>query len=540
MRSIGSPQFAVNSLMIAGALLFSGRAGLAATHPRQGGTLRVELRTLSVSLDPREWKLGTEQFAAEEKLAALVFERLITLDRYGRFQPQLASGWSHDASLKRWVFSLRQNVKFSDGTPMTAPDIASALQPLLPHGLQITASAGNVVIQSNNPAPDLLEELASGRLFVYRPTQDGALIGTGPFFVAESEKPTDAEGSQTALSSIATSASAQRSGSSASKVRFLANELAWSGRPFVNSIEVTLGVPALRQLLDLQLGKADIVELAPDLVRRASRENVRVWASDPVTLYALRFAEKSANDDDPNFRESLNLSLDRATMASVLLQKQAEPASALFPQWLSGYAFLFKAETNMTRANEIRATLSANPASAGVPLRLAIDAPGDLPRLLAERVVVNAREARLRLQLAGHGINGQNMGSANAKDPGSELHLFAWRYSTLSPRREFEAFLTAILPGELATGAVSSSDPEELFSRERKVLDDRHVLPLVAVPDYAGIGQHVRNWMPARWGEWNLADVWLDRSDSGAAKDLQSGISARTTPGTGNQAGVKP
>jgi hypothetical protein len=37
-------------------------------------------------------------------------------------------------------------------------------------------------------------------------------------------------------------------------------------------------------------------------------------------------------------------SLDRKTMANALLQKQAEPASSLLPQWLSGYAFLFDME----------------------------------------------------------------------------------------------------------------------------------------------------------------------------------------------------
>ena len=532
-----------SSLIIALAALaqvFSGESTTATTHPRFGGALRVELRAQSISLDPREWKLGSEEIGADEKLGSLVFDRLAALDNYGRFQPQLASGWSHDAGFKRWVFSLRPNVKFSDGTPMSGADVAAALQPLLPVGQQILASANSVIVQSAAGMPDLLEELASGAFFVYRLQQDGTLTGTGPFIVVESEKPMSNLEPQPGPLTEASVDSAPRTGARATHLRFRANEDAWSGRPFVDAIEVTLGVPALRQFLDLQLGKADLVELAPEHVRRAARENLRVWASDPVTLYALRFDDKASAAVDPNLREALNLSLDRATMAGVLLQKQAEPAAALFPQWLSGYAFLFKAEMDMTKANKIRAALPPSAASTLGPLRLVVDAQGDLPRLLAERVVVNAREAKLRILLAGRGLNQLPSGTSRTEESNSGLHLFAWRYSTLSPRVEFESFLAAIPPGELGAGAVSSTDPEQLYSRERKILDDRHILPLIAVPDYAGIGQNVRNWMPARWGEWRLADVWLDGPDSGPTKSSRTGIATTAAHAIEPRTGVTP
>jgi len=143
--------------------------------------LRVELHAQAVSLDTREWKTGTTASATNEKIAALVFDRLIALDNYGRFQPQLATEWSHDAASKKWQFTLRTNAKFSDGTAFVAADVVAALQPLLPNGQQITASGNSVVIQSAVAMPDLLEELASGRFFVYRVQPDGTLVGTGPF-----------------------------------------------------------------------------------------------------------------------------------------------------------------------------------------------------------------------------------------------------------------------------------------------------------------------------------------------------------------------
>ncbi len=152
-------------------------------------------------------------------------------------------------------------------------------------------------------------------------------------------------------------------------------------------------------MFDLQLGKADLIELAPDLVPRAKQANLRVWTSEPVTLYGLRFDDAQSAASDVRLREALSLSLDRGTMASVLLQKQAEPAAALLPQWLSGYAFLFNVDTNLERAKELRRGLPANEAAGAEPLRLRVDPAGDLPKLLGERVAVNARQAAIFVQV---------------------------------------------------------------------------------------------------------------------------------------------
>src|SRR5262249_12377658 len=147
-----------------------------------------------------------------------------------------------------------------------------------------------------------------------------------------------------------------------------------------------------------QVGKADLVELAPDVARRVNQSNTRVWSSSPLTLYALRFDAAQPQAANEKLREAFGLSLDRATMASVLLQKQAEPAAALLPQWLSGYAFLFRAEMDVDRAKELRASLPTNIAGGASPLRLQTDVSGDLARLLAERVAVNARQAGFSVQ----------------------------------------------------------------------------------------------------------------------------------------------
>jgi len=491
----------------------------ASTRPRYGGTLRVELHQTGVSLDPREWKLGSPEFAINEKLAALVFDRLVALDNYGRFQPQLAAEWSHDASFKRWQFVLRANVKFSDGTPLTFTDVVAALQPLLPHGQQVTAAGNNVVIQSTEPMPDLLEQLASGPFFIYRPQPDGTLLGTGPFFASDSSPAANKTQSPSSAASPNSNApTPQTAAFKQSVLHFRANEATWSGRPFLDGIEVTLGVLPLRQLFDLQLGRADLVEISPDLVRRALQENQRVWSSTPALMYGLAFDDSQPAASDAKLRQAFSLSLDRQTMANVLLQKQAEPAGALLPQWLSGYAFLFKMDMNIDRAKEIRASLPSNAGAAAEPLRLRVDASGDLAKLLGERVAVNARQALIPVQVLNRSpLRATRTAATSTSEPPAALHLFVWHYSSLSPRVELETLVSALNLGSSSENSNISADPEQLYLREQMLLEDRRVLPLVALPEYVGLGQNVRDWMPARWGEWHLGDVWLDVPESGAS-----------------------
>jgi MarR-like DNA-binding transcriptional regulator SgrR of sgrS sRNA len=536
MKRIGYRSLA----LISGILLLALEAR-SATSPRRGGTLRVELRAASVSLDPREWMAGTMESAADEKLAALVFDRLVVLDNYGRFQTQLATEWTHDAAFKRWQFMLRAGVKFSDGSVLGATDVAAALQPLLLNGQQITATGSGVVIQSAVGMPDLLEELGSGRFFVYRVQPDGTLLGTGPFFVSESRENSKGADKSDSAHYEASNTLPARSEGKPTHLHFRANEETWSGRPFLDAIDVALGVPPLRQLFDLQLGKADLVEISPDLMRRAMQDNLRVWSSAPVILYGLRFDEARPGAADAQLREAVSLSLDRQTMANVLLQKQAEPAAALLPQWLSGYAFLFTMETNIARAREIRAALPANAAAGTERLRLRVDEAGDLPKLLGERVAINARQAAILVQVVNRVAPRSSTTTTNSTDTTAGLHLFAWHYSTLSSRLELESFASAMHLGYFAENTSSSADPEQLYAREKKLLEERHVLPLVALPEYVGLGQNVRDWMPARWGEWHLADVWLDLPEPAQAQGANSNAAGSpANPPAATLPGAKP
>ncbi len=70
---------------------------------------------------------------------------------------------------------------------------------------------------------------------------------------------------------------------------FMADENAAGGRPFLDSVEIQLARPLREQALDLEVGKADLVELGPNEIRRApAGRKTLVLAAGPRNRAGLR------------------------------------------------------------------------------------------------------------------------------------------------------------------------------------------------------------------------------------------------------------
>ena len=415
----------------------------AVERPRYGGTLRVEMQAAARTLDPAD---------APERLAALVFERLVRLDERGRPQPALAVSWTSSPGGRRWQFHLRPGVKFHDGSALTPAAVLAAL-PASANGWAAGPIADGIAIRSEHPLPGLLSELAAARNAIVLRAPGGALSGTGPFRVTQWEPERRA-----VLS---------------------ANEDYWDGRPFLDAIAVQMGRTPQQQILDLELGRADLVELSPGDVRRASQGGMKVWSSAPVTLLALVFDPGA----DARLREALALSIDRAAIQSVLLQKQGEPAGGLLPGWLSGYAFLFRtARVRQQVASASELTLGFNGGDA-------------LARSIADRIAVNAREAGIRLLV-----------SPQAAKP--DVRLVRARIRSVEPGAALAGLASSLGLGELP----ALPDAEACYAAERALVDDFRVIPLVHLPELYASRTAVRTWQTPgllKTGGWRLEDVWL-------------------------------
>ena len=264
---------------------------------------------------------------------------------------------------------------------------------------------------------------------------------------------------------------------------YSANESATGGRPFVDEVEIQMGRPLRDQVIDLELGKADIVELGWNELRRSS-PNRRIWTSAPVRLLALVFTSRIT---DARVREALALVIDRSAIHSVLLQRQGEISGGFLPQWISGYAFLFPTAQDTAKARSLTGSLP----SAARSLALSFEDPA--LRSIAERIALNARDAGLALS-AGPNTN-------------PDVRLMEVRITSSMPSQALAGVAAALgLPEPPHTGS-----PEALFAAERFLLNDFRVIPLFHLPDVYGVGPRVKGDPGiSRLGEWRFENVWLE------------------------------
>ncbi len=446
-------------LLVASSLLLSALAN-AATRAQYGGALRISLHAAVMSLDPAD---STQPDSlARRNLARLMFDTLVTLDDRGRIQPALASYWQAEPGNQRWQFQLRRGVRFHDDTPLTADPVAASLRAANPTWT-VYAAGDSVVIQRDVPAPNLPAELALPRNGIAKRESGGKVIGTGPFHLADWQP--------------------------GKKLTRIPEENYWNGRPFLDSIEIELGRSFREQMIFLDLGKADLIEMVPEQAPRAAMEGRHIVATAPLELVVLVFARDPQSTEEKKLRQALAASIDRASIKNVLLQGEGEPVGSLLPNWMTGYGFVFSADVNLQAARQARSEVRQAPS-----WTLGYEAADPLARLLAERIALNARDAGLTLQPT----------AASAAD----VRVVRIPLASADSRIALSSVAAAL---GLPARRVESNSAEDLYQAESALLATQRVIPLFFLPATYAVSAAVKNWTQERDGSWRLDEVWLGR-----------------------------
>ena len=184
---------------------------------------------------------------------------------------------------------------------------------------------------------------------------------------------------------------------------------------------------------------------------------------------------------------NLLVSVERASIRSVLLQGSGLPAASILPTWMSGYGFVFSTEADLPRARHLREQIHTVPT-----WTVAYDGSDSIARLLAERVALNARDAGLTLQPT----------SATSADLRLVRIPLASAYPWISLA---EVAVMAGVPQPKVTGGSA----EDLYAAEQEVLATQRLIPLFHLPETYAAAPALKNWSPQPDGTWNLADAWL-------------------------------
>jgi ABC-type transport system substrate-binding protein len=429
-------------------LVFVGIAGWARTRPHYGGTLRVEVAGDGI----------------ESPVLHLVFEGLTRTKPDDTLQPALATEWKSTNGDRRWEFTLRDGVTFHNGLPLSADRAIASLTKDCNGACPWTSlrTQGNAIIfASDSPMPEMPSLLAEDQ---FRISLDNGncgtppcSVGTGPFELA-----------------------GQRPGG----FTLAANENYWAGRPYADTIELVTGRSVRDQWLDLSVGRADIVEVPPEELRLAQQQRMTVLSSPPVDLLALEISTNGALANQ-SLRAAISLAIDRAALFNVIFQKQGEITASILPQSLSGYAFLFPAERDLAKSQDLRGGLKPP------TLSLGYQGSGSM-QLAAQRIALNLREAGFDVQVT----------SASHAD----LMLRSIPLASADPAAALESVLRA--SGE--TAPLAAISPTAVYRAEHDFLDRKTLVPLLDLPRACAVGTRVRDLMLGVDGTPDLADAWIE------------------------------
>lgn len=257
-----------------------------------------------------------------------LFDTLLWEDSTGKPGPWLAREWSQSPDGLEWRFTLRDNIKWHDGQPLTAEDVKFSFE-YISTGPGATGasrvdlkevvaeSPTSVVVRLNSPNA-VFEENVGMRVFIipkhvwssvtdptkYRDPK--ATMGSGPYKLQSVDE-------------------------AAGTYLYTANEQYFLGVPYVRRLEF---VPAPDELLGLQRGEIDAAELSEE---PAPEEQLKAFESDPRFgklegsgdwNLALNFnLSKGFPYNEKRFRHAVAYAINRKDMVARLLLGRGVPAS---------------------------------------------------------------------------------------------------------------------------------------------------------------------------------------------------------------------
>lgn len=172
-----------------------------AEDAQEGGTLTLGLSTDPISIQPRGGGAGNDQLYVARQL----FDSLLEQDpSTGKLIPWLAESYEANADATEFTFHLRDDVTFSDGTPLTAQIVKDNLDDIVASGAKATwvisyfatydsstvVDDHTVSVKFKAPNASFPQAVATSGMGIVGPAtlavpfEDRAtanLVGTGPF-----------------------------------------------------------------------------------------------------------------------------------------------------------------------------------------------------------------------------------------------------------------------------------------------------------------------------------------------------------------------
>jgi len=313
-------------------------------RPTPGGTLRFALGASPSGVDPQQVGSNVSIYIARQLADSLTDQDLET----GEIVPWLARSWDVSDDLTTFTFHLRDDVTFSDGTPLTATTVKANLDALageLGAVAPLAASylAGYVETRVDDehtatvvfaePNAQFLQATSTVSLAILSDataTADpaerlqGKVVGSGPFVL---ESYTQDQGAVVTRRDGYAWPSALREN---------------DGEAYLEKIQFTVVPESGVRAGGLASDQFDAVgDVLPQDVPQVDGAGGSVLTrTNPGVAFVLQPNVSAAPLDDVAVRQALNLAIDRQQLVDTVLSDAFEPATSVLASTTPGYTDL--------------------------------------------------------------------------------------------------------------------------------------------------------------------------------------------------------
>jgi peptide/nickel transport system substrate-binding protein len=298
-------------------------------EPVAGGSLVYSRQLETVSLNPREIKNGNgDIFAAE-----MLYTGLVRNDPNGESKvvPGLAESWKVSPDGKTYTFQLQPGLKFSDGSPITAEDIAWNLEQfkdpevnvalsIVAVGMKNAEATGprTVVVHLEHPVAAFLDNIA-----IY------------PAFIVDKEK-LEAEGEAFWKHPVGTGPFRLKEFATGSHITFEKNPYYFEkGKPYLQTMRWNFVPNSNTRVLALKSGEAQIADGIPfsQVETLQAEPNLAVELVEAPAEVLMVTNTKSGPLSDVHVRRAINYAIDREQINSTVFRGVGSMPNSIFQEF---------------------------------------------------------------------------------------------------------------------------------------------------------------------------------------------------------------
>lgn len=316
------------------------------------------------SLDPHKVESDVEF-----NILSDLFTGLITIDDEGNPHPSLAASWDNKDN-QVWTFHLRPDLKWSDGSPITAQDVVFSWRRLVdpktgsPYESYLSSMhmLNAADIMAGKKQPDQLGVKALDKLTV-EVTLDQPLS----YFLGMLAHPSLFPVSQAAVTKnpdkwtqpgnlVSSGPFKLDTWTVNERVTAVRNPNYWDNEhTVINKVTYLPIASGTAEVNRYKAGEIDITSTVPEIqfvsLKKELGKQVHVGPKLGVYYYALNTTKAPFND--PRVRLALNLGLDKEIIAGKVVGQGQKPAWHLTPDQTGGFVFKKDKYSEMTQAQRV-------------------------------------------------------------------------------------------------------------------------------------------------------------------------------------------